>query len=245
MILRSITRHVRDQNWFAVGLDFFIVVIGVFIGIQVANWNEERRGEALGVAYMDRLGDDLVAMETYLEDTVELMRGRLSLTTALLKAASRPDIDDVGLTEATRAFIASGWTTPNLTIIDTVFEDLSSTGNLGLIDEAIWREVSSYYARLERLLKGLEINQAWALQIDSRFTYEHDLFLWDEPLDSMLGTPDEERLRQSITSARTALARLATTYYFIQEPSLDNYQSALDETRRLIGLIEAGSPISP
>jgi hypothetical protein len=40
MILRSLTKHVKDQNWFAVGLDFAIVVIGVFIGIQVANWNE-------------------------------------------------------------------------------------------------------------------------------------------------------------------------------------------------------------
>jgi hypothetical protein len=46
MILRSITKHVRDQNWFAVGIDFIIVIVGVFIGIQVANWNEaqsERR----------------------------------------------------------------------------------------------------------------------------------------------------------------------------------------------------------
>lgn len=46
MILRSITKHVRDQNWFAVGIDFVIVVVGVFIGIQVSNWNEaqaERR----------------------------------------------------------------------------------------------------------------------------------------------------------------------------------------------------------
>ena len=42
MILRSVTRHVRDQNWFAVFLDFLIVIIGVFIGIQVANWNEAR-----------------------------------------------------------------------------------------------------------------------------------------------------------------------------------------------------------
>jgi hypothetical protein len=40
MILRSLTKHVKDQNWFAVGLDFAIVVLGVFIGIQVANWND-------------------------------------------------------------------------------------------------------------------------------------------------------------------------------------------------------------
>jgi hypothetical protein len=48
MILRSLTKHVKDQNWFAVGLDFAIVVIGVFIGIQVANWNDERLKSARG-----------------------------------------------------------------------------------------------------------------------------------------------------------------------------------------------------
>lgn len=31
----------KTQNWFAVGLDFVIVVFGVVIGIQVANWNDE------------------------------------------------------------------------------------------------------------------------------------------------------------------------------------------------------------
>ncbi len=42
MLLRRITQHVKDQNWFAVFVDFLIVVVGVFIGIQVANWNDER-----------------------------------------------------------------------------------------------------------------------------------------------------------------------------------------------------------
>ena len=39
MILRSVTKHVKEQNWFAVILDLVIVVFGVFIGIQVSNWN--------------------------------------------------------------------------------------------------------------------------------------------------------------------------------------------------------------
>ena len=244
MILRSVTKHVRDQNWFAVGLDFLIVVVGVFIGIQVANWNEERREEALGVAYLERLGDDFVAMETYLEDKIEGMQGPHSLTTALLDSASRPDVDDTKLTEATRAFMTRGWYTPSLTMIDTVFEDLSSTGNFGLIDEAIWQQVSSYYAGLERLIKSLEIMQDWALRNDSRLAFDHDLFLWDEQLDALLGRPDEERLRQSVTSARTDLARLATTYYYIQQSALGDYQSALEDTRRLIGQIESASQSS-
>ena len=42
MLLRRISKHVKDQNWFAVLIDFAIVVVGVFIGLQVANWNEAR-----------------------------------------------------------------------------------------------------------------------------------------------------------------------------------------------------------
>jgi hypothetical protein len=30
MILRRLTQHIKAQNWFAVALDFFIVVVGVF-----------------------------------------------------------------------------------------------------------------------------------------------------------------------------------------------------------------------
>lgn len=51
MLLRRVTKHVKEQNWFAVAIDFLIVVIGVFIGIQVANWNdtqaEQRRANDL------------------------------------------------------------------------------------------------------------------------------------------------------------------------------------------------------
>lgn len=44
MLLRRITKHITDQNWFAVFIDFLIVVVvGLFIGLQVNNWNENRK----------------------------------------------------------------------------------------------------------------------------------------------------------------------------------------------------------
>jgi hypothetical protein len=42
MILRRLTENLRAQNWTAISIEFLIVVIGVFIGTQVSNWNEER-----------------------------------------------------------------------------------------------------------------------------------------------------------------------------------------------------------
>ncbi|MFK8040995.1 hypothetical protein [Congregibacter sp.] len=51
----------KEQNWFAVLLDFGIVVIGVFIGIQVANLNDERVNSGLRDEYLTGLVADLVA----------------------------------------------------------------------------------------------------------------------------------------------------------------------------------------
>lgn len=42
MILRRLTENLRVQNWTAITIEFLIVVIGVFIGTQVANWNLQR-----------------------------------------------------------------------------------------------------------------------------------------------------------------------------------------------------------
>ena len=69
MLLRRITKHVKDQNWFAVGIDFVIVVIGVFIGIQVANWNDNRNTKAALAASLERL-DKEVSLNMELIDDV-------------------------------------------------------------------------------------------------------------------------------------------------------------------------------
>lgn len=43
MILRRLTKHVKDQNWFAVALDFVIVVVGILIAFQITNWSASRQ----------------------------------------------------------------------------------------------------------------------------------------------------------------------------------------------------------
>ena len=42
MIFKRFAANLRAQNWFAIGIEFAIVVAGVFVGTQVSNWNAER-----------------------------------------------------------------------------------------------------------------------------------------------------------------------------------------------------------
>jgi hypothetical protein len=46
MILRRLADNLRTQNWTAITIEFLIVVIGVFVGTQVSNWNEARADKA-------------------------------------------------------------------------------------------------------------------------------------------------------------------------------------------------------
>ena len=90
MLLRRITQHVKEQNWFAVGIDFVIVVIGVFIGIQVANWNDARQQRAsLTLAEAD-INRDLLDTYFNAKERISLKDCRVSriqtLSTLLLES---------------------------------------------------------------------------------------------------------------------------------------------------------------
>lgn len=69
MILRRVIEHVKAQNWTAVALDFVIVVVGVFIGIQVSNWNDGRAANA-------RKAEIIAALVTDLKDAIYVQKER-------------------------------------------------------------------------------------------------------------------------------------------------------------------------
>ncbi len=86
MLLRRIYQHIEDQNWFAVCIDFAIVVVGVFIGIQVANWNDERVAAANEAKLIARLTEEMRALESELAVDAENYKSTVKATGALLTA---------------------------------------------------------------------------------------------------------------------------------------------------------------
>ena len=72
MILRRLAHNLREQNWTAILVEFALLVLGVFLGIQAANWNEARREHALEAEYIARLQRDFGAIEARL--TINMTR---------------------------------------------------------------------------------------------------------------------------------------------------------------------------
>jgi len=243
MILRRLADALRRQDWSSVILEVLVVVLGVFIGIQVANWNDARQQDALGEIYLVRLGEDLSAMDAYLVGMIAETEKRSALTLRLLSAAaSYSDADSAAaedaLIEATQTFFTEGWRTPRLTVIRAVFDDLQSTGNLSLINRELRKRITSYYAGLDVRLESFDINRDWSLRNDSRMIAGHDIYRWDRTFENVVGALDADKTRTTILAGQDDLARLATMFHYIETASLDHYQAALNETRKLSGAIK-------
>jgi hypothetical protein len=54
--------HVKAQDWFAVGIDFLIVVLGVFVGLQIQDWNDVRKDRIEEHALLARLHDQVLTL---------------------------------------------------------------------------------------------------------------------------------------------------------------------------------------
>ena len=59
MILQNITKAIREQNWFAVVLEFVIVIAGVVIGFQITGWAGELDDRETEARHITEIADDL------------------------------------------------------------------------------------------------------------------------------------------------------------------------------------------
>jgi hypothetical protein len=59
MILRRLSQSLKTQNWTAIWIEFILLVAGVFLGIQVANWNAARVDRMEYEAALVRLGSEI------------------------------------------------------------------------------------------------------------------------------------------------------------------------------------------
>src|SRR5215212_3207303 len=136
----------REQNWFAIALDFVIVIVGVFLAIQAANWNGARQDRTQERRYYAQIIEDLRRDQQILEraqrktdefdaaaeNTLQAMRSGLPPNISAGRFAA--NIHHAGYLYIPRS-------------TRRTYDELISTGNLGLLrSENAKRAIGEYYA---------------------------------------------------------------------------------------------------
>lgn len=142
MILRRVITHVRQQEWTAIAIDFFIVVAGVFVGMQVANWNEQQADNRRARAYTERLaidlGKDLAARRELVGYYAAVLASVGRTNTLLADAASDPQQLVVHAYRASEINFAPQ--------TRSTWDEIVSAGDIGLLPSVVTAGVTNYFS---------------------------------------------------------------------------------------------------
>ena len=130
MNLRRIVEHVRKLDWPAFGIELLVVIVGVFIGLQVSNWNVEREARQRGAMFAERLKADLREEAWYYQLQIEYSRDVLASAERAVDALSGRS-DDSNETLLISAYRATQY--KQRARRRATYDELVSTGTLGLI----------------------------------------------------------------------------------------------------------------
>lgn len=139
MILRRFSQSLKEQNWTAIWIEFVLLVAGVFLGIQVSNWNEERETAQKAAVFTTRLREDLRKEAWAYESTINYYRQTNANQRRVLDAmAGDIELSDEQLViSAYRATQYKDYARYRAT-----YDELVSTGNMELVADQTLRETA-------------------------------------------------------------------------------------------------------
>ncbi len=71
MIIQRFVIAIRRQDWFQVFVELLIVVVGIFLGLQVDDWNNDREDRVQEGIYLERLHSEVLEALAYREQVFE------------------------------------------------------------------------------------------------------------------------------------------------------------------------------
>ncbi|WP_425411073.1 hypothetical protein [Hyphococcus sp.] len=151
MILRRVIEHVKTQNWTAVALDFVIVVVGVFIGIQVANWNDAQAENRRSLQSLEELRSDYEDISVVTNELVGFYEGVIGDLQIVVSSLHSGEFNDEARGAVMRA-LSYGDVFGDPPPPSGTFRDLQSAGELRLItDKALRLRLLEYDQSLETI----------------------------------------------------------------------------------------------
>lgn len=145
MLLRRIRHHIVNENWFAVFVDFVIVVVGVYVGIEVSNWNESRQEEALSHEYLERIRADLLHDRDAADSRVRFWARVREYGDGAIAYAETGELVRGSVADTVLAFYQASQVDP-YSAVSTTYDELKAAGELRLIrDGELRTKLADYY----------------------------------------------------------------------------------------------------
>ncbi len=149
MILRRLADAIKGQNWFTVVLEILIVVVGIFMGLQVNDWNQARQDRTVEMRYLERLHTDLLTDWSRLDRSEVLTTIRMRQVELLLGGIADTEVAASQPNQFIEAVEKVSWGSYR-PITPKAYAELVGTGKTALIrSESLRDSLAEYYALID------------------------------------------------------------------------------------------------
>ncbi len=139
MIRRRVIEQLKNQQWVAVGIELVIVVLGVFIGLQASNWNQQHALDQQAANFADRLKADLREEDWAYQLQIAYSREVLANADRAVSALEgRTKMSDEALLVS--AYRATQY--KQRLRRRSTYDELISTGTIGLVRDSTLRDTA-------------------------------------------------------------------------------------------------------
>jgi len=145
LIIRRIVESFRTRSFSVFAAELVIVIVGVFIGIQMSNWNDARLDQTRAYSYLERIRNDLDADIINYEDRLRLWDQVSAYGAQVLNYVNTGNEDVLTEWDLLLAYFQASQITEFLTTRIT-YDELKGDGELSLIrDLELRKQLASYY----------------------------------------------------------------------------------------------------
>ena len=139
--------------------ELIIIVAGVMLALAGDRWREAERDSDLALSYVARLQSDLETDLRAFEETVQWAKAIDDSSLYVLKIYEGTDPTPATYDLFAYHIFRASWNVQGRTTSAT-YQDLISTGNLGLLPVQLRNEIADYYAQKEFYQKRVERYEA-------------------------------------------------------------------------------------
>ncbi|WP_323761933.1 hypothetical protein [Maricaulis sp.] len=133
MILSRLSRAIRQQNWFAVVLEFVIVVAGVLLAFQISQFASARSERAYALDAMARVETDVREIMAFRNRTRAALELQLEQLAAALSLLDGDDAADSLTPEQCQSMATSSYISMAVDAVPTL-DEVRRSGALAAID---------------------------------------------------------------------------------------------------------------
>lgn len=245
MILRRLAEGIRKQDWFTVVLEVLIVVVGIFLGLQVDDWNEARKDRATEAAYLQELLEDFETNDANLDQSIGQYQEIIVAMIGLLEQSAM-DTPDWSVSQLNNAF-RNIHKMPTFFDVERTFANLTGSGDLRLIrNRDIKNAIAQYQsaADLVELVQNtheLELVQTFQPYVIENMDFQavHHQRIEDYPLPSPV---EEGRILEVLNSRE--FRNILTQKWTISTDLLNQHRNMRVRTTAIIDMIKAEIAVS-